>query len=168
MTSRRTPPVEIGLSPRGRRRGDQIASVRPSPATPDAAPMTSAPTPDADAAFTLSDGSQIHLPAEVHPCAFGSRPHERPVLAEMVRLRLAGLGYHRIAAALNDRGLPTREGRRWHHVTVRHTLRRIDTRLCPPRTEAPNVPQPTAAIHRRDLDRQRKRRAALRSEEAAA
>jgi hypothetical protein len=150
MTSRRTPPVEIGPFPEG------------------AALMTSLAMEDAETAFALSDGSQIRLPRHFPRQAFGSRPDERPVLAEMVRLRLAGLGYDRIAFSLNDRGIPTREGRRWHGKTVRATLRRIDPRLCPRRGEAPGVPQPEAARHYRDLDRQRKRRAALRSEGTAA
>jgi Recombinase len=86
------------------------------------------------------------------------------VIAEMVRLRLEGYGYDRIAAALNDGGIPTRQGRRWHGVVVKAIMRRVDPALCPRRAETPGVRQHLATMYNRDLDRQRKHRAALRSE----
>ena len=41
----------------------------------------------------------------------------------MRELRKAGLGYGKIAAQLNDEGLPSRSGKRWHGIAVSRILR---------------------------------------------
>ena len=97
------------------------------------------------------------------PRAYGARPGEREVIAEMIRLRRDGWGYLRITHHLNERGIPARFGGPWNQVSVRRILKRLVPELCPPR-DVTRIPQDRAVAHVRDLDRQRKARAAARSE----
>ena len=49
-------------------------------------------------------------------------PAEQVVVAEMQRLRGIGMSFRAIADQLNERGVPTKTGRRWHPPTVRDVL----------------------------------------------
>jgi DNA invertase Pin-like site-specific DNA recombinase len=53
---------------------------------------------------------------------FGYYDGEDAAIACMKKLRVEGLGYDRIATRLNDDGVPTRTGRRWHGVVVNRIL----------------------------------------------
>lgn len=55
---------------------------------------------------------------------YGTLDHERPVVADMVRLSRAGLTTREIAAALNADGTLTRMGGQWRHSTVAAVLSR--------------------------------------------
>lgn len=56
---------------------------------------------------------------------FGDRPGEEKVLQRMRELRAAGMGFDKIAATLNDGGVPTRTvGKRWHGFSVNEILKR--------------------------------------------
>jgi DNA invertase Pin-like site-specific DNA recombinase len=61
----------------------------------------------------------------------GKRAGQAPVLPEAVRLRIAddrgaGRSLNRIAAALNDEGVPTAKGGVWHASTISHVLRSVE------------------------------------------
>ena len=53
---------------------------------------------------------------------FGYYPGEKTALDRISALRNEGLGFDRIAARLNDEGIPTRTGKRWHGVVVNRIL----------------------------------------------
>jgi DNA invertase Pin-like site-specific DNA recombinase len=53
---------------------------------------------------------------------YGTREGEQAIIARMRALRKAGLGFDRIAAALNNEGLKPRAGERWHGVVVNRIL----------------------------------------------
>jgi hypothetical protein len=53
---------------------------------------------------------------------FGSSESERKALDRIKALRAEGLGYDRLAAKLNEEGVPTRTGRPWHGVVVNRIL----------------------------------------------
>lgn len=55
---------------------------------------------------------------------YGTREGEQAVIARMRELRAAGLGFDRIAAALNQEGLQTRTGKPWHGFVVNGILSR--------------------------------------------
>jgi DNA invertase Pin-like site-specific DNA recombinase len=53
---------------------------------------------------------------------YGTREGEQAVIMRMRELREAGLGFDRIAAALNNEGFKPRAGERWHGVVVNRIL----------------------------------------------
>jgi hypothetical protein len=48
----------------------------------------------------------------------------QPVLERMKALRAEGLGFARIAAKLNEEGIPPRSGAKWHNFAVNQILSR--------------------------------------------
>ena len=56
---------------------------------------------------------------------YGTREGEQSVIARMRELRKTGLGFDRIAAALNSEGLKPRAGERWHGVVVNRILANV-------------------------------------------
>ena len=56
---------------------------------------------------------------------YGTREGEQAVIARMRELRQAGLGFDRIARALNNDGLKPRAGARWHGVVVNRILTNV-------------------------------------------
>lgn len=56
---------------------------------------------------------------------YGDRPGEETVLERMRTLRAEGLGFDRLAAKLNEEGLPTRTGKPWHGVVINRILSRL-------------------------------------------
>ena len=74
-------------------------------------------------------GARLRKKAQTGRCE-GRKPYgfydgESEVLKRMAALRAAGLGYDRIAAALNAEGLKPRcDGARWHGLTVNKILER--------------------------------------------
>ena len=57
---------------------------------------------------------------------FGSRPGEDLVLNRMRELRESGLGFDRIADALNTEGFLPRAGKRWHGNVINRLLTRAE------------------------------------------
>lgn len=55
---------------------------------------------------------------------FGYHEAERPVLERMAALRASGMGFDRIAAALNADGFKSRSAGRWHGLVVNRILSR--------------------------------------------
>jgi hypothetical protein len=53
---------------------------------------------------------------------YGTYPGEQEVLERMKALRAQGLGFDRIAAALNAQSIAPRRGQRWHGLTVNKIL----------------------------------------------
>lgn len=53
---------------------------------------------------------------------FGRDEAERATLEGMKALRAEGLAFDRIAERLNEEGVPTRTGKRWHGVVVNRIL----------------------------------------------
>ena len=53
---------------------------------------------------------------------FGFYAGEEAVLARLKALRAEGLGFDRIAAKLNEEGVATRTGQRWHGVVINRIL----------------------------------------------
>jgi DNA invertase Pin-like site-specific DNA recombinase len=53
---------------------------------------------------------------------FGHYPGESEAMARMKALRAEGMGFDRIAVALNAEGFATRTGKRWHGVVVNRIL----------------------------------------------
>jgi hypothetical protein len=53
---------------------------------------------------------------------FGHYEGEGAALDRMKALRTGGLGFDKIAAKLNEEGLPTRTGKPWHGVVVNRIL----------------------------------------------
>ena len=53
---------------------------------------------------------------------FGYFPGEAAALERIQALRKEGLGFDRIAARLNDEGIPSRTGRPWHGFVVNRIL----------------------------------------------
>jgi DNA invertase Pin-like site-specific DNA recombinase len=53
---------------------------------------------------------------------YGELPGETAALERMKQLRKEGLGFDRIAAALNTEGIPPRRGAKWHGLTVNKIL----------------------------------------------
>jgi DNA invertase Pin-like site-specific DNA recombinase len=53
---------------------------------------------------------------------FGFYAGEHAIVERMKALRSEGLGFDRIAARLNDAGVPTRTGKPWHGVVVNRIL----------------------------------------------
>ena len=51
-------------------------------------------------------------------------PVEQRAIADVLTLRSDGLSIRAIVAAMNARGVPTRDGGRWHIATVQRILRR--------------------------------------------
>lgn len=126
--------------------------------------MTSRPSLDGKEVAPSLPGPQIDLSRYIHPNVYGYLPHEREVIEQMVRLRLKGWGYVRIASWLNDNEIPARHGGPWYLGTVKRVLHRVDPTLTPPRADTPPIPQHLATAHFRDRDRRRMHRAAARSE----
>ena len=55
---------------------------------------------------------------------YGTRQGEQAVLKRMRELKESGLGFDRIAAALNNEGLKPRSGERWHGIVINRILTR--------------------------------------------
>ena len=56
---------------------------------------------------------------------YGAMDGEQAIIARMSELRAAGMAYDRIAATLNNEGVPTRTaGKRWHGFAVNQILKR--------------------------------------------
>jgi DNA invertase Pin-like site-specific DNA recombinase len=53
---------------------------------------------------------------------YGFYDGEEAVLARLKALRATGTGFDHIAAKLNEEGVPTRTGKRWHGVVVNRIL----------------------------------------------
>ena len=53
---------------------------------------------------------------------YGTREGEQAIIQRMRELRASGLGFDRIAVALNNEGLKPRAGDRWHGVVVNRIL----------------------------------------------
>jgi site-specific DNA recombinase len=51
-------------------------------------------------------------------------PAEQSILRDISELRSAGHSFRKIADALNDQGVPTKEGGKWVHTTIRGILSR--------------------------------------------
>jgi hypothetical protein len=78
-------------------------------------------------AFAEFGGAQADRTSEPRARRFGSKPFgyfkdERETILKMRSLREKGMGFDRIAAALNDEGVPTRSGKEWHGVVVNRIL----------------------------------------------
>ena len=59
-------------------------------------------------------------------CRLVPNPEEQRVIADMKAWRMDGINDNRIAAQLNDAGVPTKQGRRWYATSVYNTLRYAD------------------------------------------
>jgi hypothetical protein len=56
---------------------------------------------------------------------YGATDGEQAIIARMKEFRAAGMAFDRIAATLNDDGVPTRTpGKRWHGFAVNQILMR--------------------------------------------
>ncbi|HWC95591.1 MAG TPA: recombinase family protein [Candidatus Sulfopaludibacter sp.] len=56
---------------------------------------------------------------------YGTKPGEQPIVGRIRELRDAGMSFDRIAATLNDEGVPTRTaGKKWHGFAVNQILSR--------------------------------------------
>lgn len=53
---------------------------------------------------------------------FGYYDGEAAALERLRTLRAEGLGFDRIAARMNEEGIPTRTGKRWHGVVINRLL----------------------------------------------
>jgi DNA invertase Pin-like site-specific DNA recombinase len=58
--------------------------------------------------------------------AYGSLPGEAQVIERMKELRTAGMGFDRIAAALNADGIKPRRGTKWWGLSVNNVLSRAE------------------------------------------
>ena len=77
--------------------------------------------------FAEFGGVQADRISEPRARGFGRKPFgyfkdERETIFKMRSLREKGMGFDRIAAALNDEGVPTRSGKEWHGVVVNRIL----------------------------------------------
>ncbi len=77
--------------------------------------------------FAEFGGVQADRISEPQARRFGSKPfgyfkHEWETILKMRSLREKGMGFDRIAAALNDDGVRTRSGKEWHGVVVNRIL----------------------------------------------
>lgn len=72
-------------------------------------------------------GARQRMKAQTGRCEgqkpFGHFEGETEIISHMKELRTSGLGFDRIAAAMNEAGLPTRSGSRWHGQVVNRILR---------------------------------------------
>jgi len=67
-------------------------------------------------------GARLRMKAKTGRCE-GRKPYgfyegEAEALGRVKALRAEGLGFDRIAAKLNEEGVPTRTGKPWHGVVV--------------------------------------------------
>jgi DNA invertase Pin-like site-specific DNA recombinase len=71
-------------------------------------------------------GARMRMRAKEGRCEgrkpFGHYDGERAIIERMQALRASGLGFDRIAAALNTEGIKPRSGARWHGLTVNKIL----------------------------------------------
>jgi hypothetical protein len=71
-------------------------------------------------------GARVRKKAKTRRCEgakpFGSLPGEAAVIERMKALRTAGMGFDRVAAALNAEGIRPRRGARWHGLTINKIL----------------------------------------------
>jgi DNA invertase Pin-like site-specific DNA recombinase len=71
-------------------------------------------------------GARMRMKAAEGRCEgrkpFGHYEGERDALTRMETLRSDGLGFDRIAAKLNEEGVPTRTGKPWHGVVINRIL----------------------------------------------
>jgi hypothetical protein len=77
--------------------------------------------------FAEFGGVQADRVSEPQARRFGRKPFgyfmdERETILKMRSLREKGVGFDRIAAALNDEGIRTRSGKEWHGVVVNRIL----------------------------------------------
>jgi DNA invertase Pin-like site-specific DNA recombinase len=71
-------------------------------------------------------GARLRMKAKTGRCE-GRKPYgffegEAEVLNRIKALRAEGLGYDRLAARLNEEGVPTRTGKPWHGVVINRIL----------------------------------------------
>jgi DNA invertase Pin-like site-specific DNA recombinase len=73
-------------------------------------------------------GARMRKRAQTGRCEgrkpFGFYEGEAAALKRMKELRAEGTGFDRIAAKLNEEGLPTRTGKPWHGIVVNRILKR--------------------------------------------
>ena len=71
-------------------------------------------------------GSRMRKKAQTGRCEgrkpFGHYEGEGAAMDRMKSLRAEGLGFDRIAAKLNDEGVPTRTAKPWHGVVINRIL----------------------------------------------
>jgi DNA invertase Pin-like site-specific DNA recombinase len=71
-------------------------------------------------------GARLRMRARTGRCegakSYGTFPGEKEVIARMQALRATGMGFDRIAAALNSENVHPRRGARWHGLTVNKIL----------------------------------------------
>jgi DNA invertase Pin-like site-specific DNA recombinase len=71
-------------------------------------------------------GARIRMKAKEGRCEgrkpFGHYEGESVALERLKELRATGMGFDRIAAKLNEEGVPTRTGKPWHGVVVNRIL----------------------------------------------
>jgi DNA invertase Pin-like site-specific DNA recombinase len=71
-------------------------------------------------------GARLRKKAKTGRCEgrkpFGFYEGEEALLVRIRALRAEGLGFDRVAAKLNEEGVPTRTGKRWHGVVVNRIL----------------------------------------------
>jgi hypothetical protein len=71
-------------------------------------------------------GARMRMRAKEGRCE-GRKPYgyydgEQAVIERMQELRSAGMGFDRIAAQLNNEGLKTRTGARWHGLVINRIM----------------------------------------------
>ncbi|MEZ5079564.1 MAG: recombinase family protein [Thermoleophilia bacterium] len=111
--------------------------------------------------LTSTDPTCRPFPVNGLPVPFGALPGEAEVVDEIVELRRQKLSLGGIAASLDERGIPTRFGRRWSKPQVRRILRRVDPALAVP-LDPYTPPDPEMAhltYRERERVRLRRRRA---------
>jgi site-specific DNA recombinase len=71
-------------------------------------------------------GARVRQKAKTGRCEgakpYGELPGETAVIERMKALRASGIGFDRIAAALNAEGIKPRRGAGWHSLTVNKIL----------------------------------------------
>jgi len=71
-------------------------------------------------------GSRMRKKAQTGRCEgrkpFGHYEGEDKALERMKALRAEGMGFDKLAAKLNEEGLPTRTGKPWHGVVINRIL----------------------------------------------
>jgi DNA invertase Pin-like site-specific DNA recombinase len=71
-------------------------------------------------------GARVRMRAKIGRCEgakpYGALPGEQAIVERMQGFRNAGMGFDRVAAALNAEGIKPRRGSRWHGLTVNKIL----------------------------------------------
>ena len=55
-----------------------------------------------------------------------SNPEEEAIIERIREMRARRLSFGKIAARLNEEGIPTKQGKKWHPYTVSYILKRLD------------------------------------------